>query len=488
MLKVSQRGMAEIAAHEAIVLSPYKDSVGVWTVGIGHTARAGHPDPAKERREFSIDEIMGIFTRDIQKFESRVRKAFKRPLSQSQFDAAVSFDFNTGGIHRASWVKHFNKGDDARARQAFMLWRKPSQIIPRRQKERDLFFDGKYTSNGRVDVYPASSSGKVLLGKGKRIALPGSREPASKTAASQNRTNDQQAQPRRGLTKGARRVLTKDARRGLTKGARKGLTKGTRRVSSQDPQTMANPKSEILPLFRPKQADEITVAVLTQYAHLMPADRRDDAIKVLVTRGYFLNSMGRKGHNDRAIYDDAVFVVSPTGVQPFNGNSDPSVFRKRVASIKAGQAIRYRPGLHGYNRKGGPYAAFRQDAACTVVRDGVGDDTGLFHVNLHRGGVHGTSSLGCLTIPPHQWDEFYGLLSGLLKKYGQRTFYVTLLEYAGDDPPVDFAEPKTAPDDPAKLSKATTGLLVGGAVIVSAALENFSGWLSKTLAWIGGLL
>ncbi len=172
-MKISQRGLAEIASHEAIVLSPYKDSVGVWTLGIGHTANAGQPNPATERREFSIDEIMGIFAHDIQKFEDRVRNAFKRSLSQEQFDAAVSFDFNTGGIHRASWMRHFNNGDDAKARKAFMAWRKPSEIIPRREKERDLFFDGKYSCDGRVSVYPASSSGKVLWREGKRITLPG---------------------------------------------------------------------------------------------------------------------------------------------------------------------------------------------------------------------------------------------------------------------------------------------------------------------------
>ena len=168
-MDVSNRGLAEIAAHEGIVNAPYRDSVGVWTVGIGHTAAAGSPDPAKNRREFDIPEIMSIFRRDIGKFEARVRKAFTRPLTQEQFDAAVSFDFNTGGIHRATWVKLFNAGDMAGAKKRFMDWRKPSEIIPRRQKERDLFFSGRYSSNGVANLYPASSSGRVLWNRGKRV-------------------------------------------------------------------------------------------------------------------------------------------------------------------------------------------------------------------------------------------------------------------------------------------------------------------------------
>lgn len=254
-------------------------------------------------------------------------------------------------------------------------------------------------------------------------------------------------------------------------------------------QTKANPSSPILPLYRPKQADEVTLAVLDEFAHLMPADRRDDKVKVLMVRGYYLNSMGRKDQNDRAIYDDAIFVVSPEGIQPFNGNSDPSRFRKRIATIKANQAIRYRPGLHGYNRKNGPYPAFRQDANCTVVRDGIGDDHGMFHVNFHRGGVNGTSSEGCLTVPTHQWNEFYGLVKSLLDKHGQETFFTTVLEYAGGNPPVVIPE-KASPAAPVPQGsgKAKTGLLVGGAIIVSAALEKFSGWLSSTMEWIGSLL
>lgn len=172
MMKTSQRGLAEIAAHEGLVLSPYRDSVGVWTVGIGHTAAAGEPDPATERREFSVDEIMEIFARDIEKFETRVRDAFTRPLTQTQFDAAVSFDFNTGAVHRASWVQHFNNNDPELARDAFMAWRKPKEIIPRRKKERDLFFDGTYSGDGFVNVYPAAGDGQVLWSQGRRAVLP----------------------------------------------------------------------------------------------------------------------------------------------------------------------------------------------------------------------------------------------------------------------------------------------------------------------------
>lgn len=192
----------------------------------------------------------------------------------------------------------------------------------------------------------------------------------------------------------------------------------------------------ILPRAKPGQADSVTRQVLDKFSFLTPLDRRDDKVKVLVVRGYYLDSMGKKGANDRGMYDDAIFVSSPDGVTEWNGNSDPSVYRHRVASIASNQAIRYRPGLHGYSRKGGPYPAFRQDENCTVMRDGVGADYGMFAVNLHRGGSSGTSSLGCLTVPPQQWSSFYDHLKGTLKRSNQSTFYVTVLEYQGGFPPL----------------------------------------------------
>lgn len=171
-MHVSARGLAEIASHEAIVTSKYKDSVGVWTIGIGHTASAGHPDPKAVQGKLSLDDIMEIFASDINRFEDRARKAFTVALTQEEFDAAVSFDFNTGGIDRATWVKHINAGDRDAARQSFMNWRKPKEIIPRRQKECDLFFDHVYANDGFVNVYPATAVGKVQWSKVKRIKLP----------------------------------------------------------------------------------------------------------------------------------------------------------------------------------------------------------------------------------------------------------------------------------------------------------------------------
>lgn len=162
-MRTSRRGIAEIASHEAIVQMPYLDSEGVWTVGIGHTASAGAPNPellpkgVKQSMEFLLE----TFRRDLRKFEGRVNAAVKVPLDQHEFDALVSFDFNTGGIHKAKLTEALNAGDRARAAELFMGWSKPKAIIPRRQKEQRLFRTGIYSGNGLVPVYMATEAGKV---------------------------------------------------------------------------------------------------------------------------------------------------------------------------------------------------------------------------------------------------------------------------------------------------------------------------------------
>ncbi|WP_210246256.1 lysozyme [Aureimonas fodinaquatilis] len=166
---MSNRGLAELAGHEGIVTSRYKDSVGIWTIGVGHTQAAGPPDPAKDTRTYEVQELIELFRKDVAKYEADVLRAVKVPLTQTQFDALVSFHYNTGGISNAQLTKSLNAKDYKRAGDQFMGWSKPAEIIPRRQKEQKLFQSGVYSNGGMANVYPASASGAVQWGKGKRI-------------------------------------------------------------------------------------------------------------------------------------------------------------------------------------------------------------------------------------------------------------------------------------------------------------------------------
>ena len=166
----SPDGIYAIAKHEGIVPAPYRDSVGVWTYGCGHTAGAGDPDPEKMARGMPDDvnaalrRVLDVFAWDLVKYEKGVNKAFTVPLEQHEFDAAVSFHYNTGAISKASWVKSFNAGNRTRAIGQMLNWKKPPEIIPRRKGEQNLFANGVYPT-GDVPIYAADANGNVLWSK-----------------------------------------------------------------------------------------------------------------------------------------------------------------------------------------------------------------------------------------------------------------------------------------------------------------------------------
>jgi len=154
---------------------------------------------------------------------------------------------------------------------------------------------------------------------------------------------------------------------------------------------------------------------------------------VVGVRGYYRDSMGDAGKNDIAMYDDAFFVVSPRGMWSFNGNTDPSVSKTAVATLKTG-IWRYKKGFHGvtFHRPGYPYPAFVQGEEVAVTRYGrKGDFVGYFGINIHRGGTSKTSSLGCQTLPPEQWGGFYSRICEELKASGRTDFDYVLIEGQG---------------------------------------------------------
>lgn len=163
-MKITPRVALELASHEGLVRQAYKDSVGVWTWSIGITDASGHKVERYINNPQPLQKCLDVYVWALEKYANDVRKVFKdKPLNEHQFAAAVSFHYHTGGIARASWVKKWLAGDVAGAKKDFMNWSKPKEIIPRREKERDLFFDGKWSNNGTVTEYTkVASNGNII--------------------------------------------------------------------------------------------------------------------------------------------------------------------------------------------------------------------------------------------------------------------------------------------------------------------------------------
>jgi lysozyme len=165
-MHTTERGQLALIRHEGIVPGPYLDVKNVWTFGIGHTAEAGPPAPANMPRgmpadlEGGIRESFRLFRTDLAAYEAEVRRAVKVSLAPHEFDALVSFHYNTGGIAKAVLTRALNAGDRAAAAEAFLNWRRPASIIPRREAERDLFRHGRYPG-GSIPVWSVDRNGRV---------------------------------------------------------------------------------------------------------------------------------------------------------------------------------------------------------------------------------------------------------------------------------------------------------------------------------------
>lgn len=153
--KITVKMMQEIIDHEAIICEAYKDSRGIWTWGVGVTSASGHRVERYKDNPQPISKVIEVYEWLLrEKYAPDVAAAFTgKQLTEAQFTAALSFHYNTGAIRRASWVQSWKDGNREQARLEFMNYRKPSEIIPRRTKERDLFFDGKWSASGKTTIY-----------------------------------------------------------------------------------------------------------------------------------------------------------------------------------------------------------------------------------------------------------------------------------------------------------------------------------------------
>ena len=163
--QISATGLELIQRFEGLRLAAYRDAVGVWTIGWGHT-RTAKPGMVVTR-----NEAEDLLREDIARFETCVN-AMAPTLSQSQFDALVSFAFNVGcgALSRSTLLRKILVGDLAGAANEFGRWNKAggrvlTGLTRRRAAERELF--ERY-----VPPESAGESGQAVDPDGPEIDVP----------------------------------------------------------------------------------------------------------------------------------------------------------------------------------------------------------------------------------------------------------------------------------------------------------------------------
>lgn len=147
-MKINRAGIELIKKWEGLRLDAYPDPASKgepFTIGYGHTSRAGPPDVTPSMR-ITAQQAADILVSDLVTFEAAVTRHLLRVPNENQFSAMVSLCFNIGegNFKNSSVVRYFNAGNIAPAADAFRMWRKAGGkvmqgLVNRREAERALF-------------------------------------------------------------------------------------------------------------------------------------------------------------------------------------------------------------------------------------------------------------------------------------------------------------------------------------------------------------
>ena len=149
-MQTSQDGLDLIKKFEGCSLAAYQDSVGVYTIGWGHTSGV-YPGEC-----ISSAQADAFLVTDLHEFEYYVNKYVTASITQHQFDALVSFCYNLGPgtLYHSSVLTHTNAGQLKQAADAILLYDHAGGVVVpgltrRRRDESTLYL----TPDDQAPVY-----------------------------------------------------------------------------------------------------------------------------------------------------------------------------------------------------------------------------------------------------------------------------------------------------------------------------------------------
>lgn len=140
-MKMSDDGLNKLRKREGCRLKAYKDTVGVWTIGYGHTSAAGPPQ-VTPGLVITQEDANDLFRNDIGAYEKGVSDRIADTITESyQFDAMVSLCYNigVGGFFKSTVARQHVVENFKAAADAFLMWNKPPEIMGRRKSERKQY-------------------------------------------------------------------------------------------------------------------------------------------------------------------------------------------------------------------------------------------------------------------------------------------------------------------------------------------------------------
>lgn len=139
-MMISKKGTDLIKDFEGFRTNAYQDSVGVWTIGYGHTKGVQPTDV------ISPQQGEEMLTHELSEYENYVTDLVKVPLEQHQFDALVSWTYNLGptNLKSSTLLKVLNAGYYQQVPDQIKRWDKAGGkrlegLTRRREAEAQMF-------------------------------------------------------------------------------------------------------------------------------------------------------------------------------------------------------------------------------------------------------------------------------------------------------------------------------------------------------------
>ena len=140
LMNLGYKGTKILKYSEGCKLTAYQDSVGVWTIGYGHTKGV------YEGMTITQEEAEQMLLTELEEYEGYVEKYVTVPLTQNQFDALVVWVYNLGptNFRKSTLLKELNSGNYTAAGQEITKWNKAggkvlAGLVKRREAEALLF-------------------------------------------------------------------------------------------------------------------------------------------------------------------------------------------------------------------------------------------------------------------------------------------------------------------------------------------------------------
>ena len=142
LMKLGERGTEMLKYFEGCKLTAYQDSVGVWTIGYGHTKGV------YDGMTITQDQAEQMLLSELEEYEGYIENMVTVPLTQNQFDALVVWVYNLGptNFKNSTLLKELNAGNYNAAGQEITRWNKAggkvlAGLVKRREAEAELFND-----------------------------------------------------------------------------------------------------------------------------------------------------------------------------------------------------------------------------------------------------------------------------------------------------------------------------------------------------------